>query len=250
MVVWAGIPPSGRLETLEAIVERCCLGFGPAQRFPCNSSVAKSCRQLNGPPTKFQRCTTPKRSTLYQVGTLFNNVLLGPTFLLLLFFLLVERKEVHYRHTVAQVCTFAAQEAKQMPKKTPAHAKALKISACLRCLKVSIVLTRTQLVQHFKVALQGTCPRAVVVVRHIELTGGFLHDLGNLAVVHVANVGEQMVLNLEVEPADQPTEHAAAIGEVGGGFHLVDGPVVFEATGFGFDEFCLFDHVCHLEDQG
>lgn len=61
----------------------------------------------------------PKRSTLYQVGTLFNNVLLGPTFLLFLFFLLVERKEVHYRHTGAQVCKFAAQEAKQMPKKSP-----------------------------------------------------------------------------------------------------------------------------------
>ena len=42
----------------------------------------------------------------------------------------------------------------------------------------------------------------------------------------VANAGEKMVFDLEVQPADEPGEQPVAAGEINGRFDLVFGPAL------------------------
>ena len=157
--IWSPRVHSRRSRTLQfadELAEVRKLAPDPAQRIPCKSSAAKICQQFNRPPTKSQRCSTPKRSTLcgvqnaVQNGTARSTVLTsrntgvrmqlagarrargrtfwcwmnstrssraprrpassrsriyeGRAFLLLLFFLLVERKEVQERPVSPEEC--------------------------------------------------------------------------------------------------------------------------------------------------
>src|SRR6188474_2755382 len=61
-------------------------------------------------------------------------------------------------------------------------------------------------------------------ILHAKVLASLLDNSANGRVVYVANHWEKVMLDLEVEPAQKPCEHAALAGEVDGRFRLMDGP--------------------------
>jgi len=53
----------------------------------------------------------------------------------------------------------------------------------------------------------------------------------------VADLVEEVMLNLEIEPADKPAEEFVVAGEIDGGLNLMDGPFVLDsiAAALGVD---------------
>src|SRR5882757_4949003 len=93
---------------------------------------------------------------------------------------------------------------------------------------------------------------AVFEVLDVAFEADLLHDLADLGVVDVRDAREEVVLDLEVEAADQPCDQLAAGGEVGGGGDLVDGVLLRQevAGGVGEGEVGVLDGVGELEDDG
>jgi len=76
-------------------------------------------------------------------------------------------------------------------------------------------------------------------------------DLADLRVVYVGDFGEEMVLDLKVEAAEEPGDDLAVGGEVGGGVDLVDGKLVRQPVrGVGQGKLGPLDGVGELEDDG
>src|SRR5205814_7683669 len=57
--------------------------------------------------------------------------------------------------------------------------------------------------------------RGLVVVREAVLLGDFAHDRRQRRIVHAADLGEQMVLDLMVQPTHVPRDQRVAVGEIG-----------------------------------
>ena len=62
--------------------------------------------------------------------------------------------------------------------------------------------------------------------------------------MHVADAREQVVLDLEIQAAEEPAQHAVAAGEVHRRLHLVNRPVVLEAVGLVVGTFRIFSSPC------
>ena len=76
------------------------------------------------------------------------------------------------------------------------------------------------------------------------------HHPADARIVDAADLGEKMVFDLIIEPADVPGEKMVARGEVGGGHHLVDEPGLFHgALGIWQGVVRAFHDVGELEDQ-
>src|SRR5688500_2953533 len=72
------------------------------------------------------------------------------------------------------------------------------------------------------------CEEGLVrVVLNPEFPARFLNQLADARVVDVTDAREQVVLNLEIQPAEEPAQHRVPPREVDGRLHLVDGPVGF-----------------------
>ena len=72
----------------------------------------------------------------------------------------------------------------------------------------------------------------------------------NARIVDAADIGEKMVFDLIIEPADVPGEKMVAGGEVGSGHHSVDEPGLFHgALGIWQGVVRAFHDVGELEDQ-
>jgi hypothetical protein len=92
----------------------------------------------------------------------------------------------------------------------------------------------------------------VGVVLDTEFLAGFFDHLGQSGVMDVADLVEQVVLDLEVQAAEEPAEKPVASGKIDGGLDLMDGPFGLHAFGAAFDgdgdwEIGLFDAVSELE---
>lgn len=91
----------------------------------------------------------------------------------------------------------------------------------------------------------------MLVVRDVKFLGGFLHNFRDFPVVHMADIGEQMVLDLVVQPSDKPGKKHTFVGEIGRRFHLVNGEMVFHATTcIGYKKVRFFNHMRWLENEG
>ena len=103
------------------------------------------------------------------------------------------------------------------------------------------------------VARQGRAhARPVDAVAHAVLPAGLLDDPRERRVVQVADAREQVVLHLEVQPAEVPGHQPVAAGEVHRGLHLVDRPARAEcrpASGTA-REVRLLHAVRELEHRG
>src|SRR5438445_2333298 len=66
--------------------------------------------------------------------------------------------------------------------------------------------------------------RPVLGVGHAEVSTRLLHDLRDRRVVDVADLRKQVVLDLEVQAAEEPRDGPAGPGEVRRRLRLVDGP--------------------------
>src|SRR2546421_12528208 len=66
-------------------------------------------------------------------------------------------------------------------------------------------------------------------VFHAELTAHFLNHLRKGRIVDVADLVEQMMLDLEIQASQEPAEDRIAAGEIYRGLHLVDRPFVLDS---------------------
>src|SRR5690606_8536427 len=99
---------------------------------------------------------------------------------------------------------------------------------------VLLVLERrflAQLPQVFEVRNYGFSGGLVLVVGQIELLGRRFHNFGNFCVVHMADVRENMVLDLMVEPSGEPVDQLVAGPEIHRGEQLVDRPGILHIAG-------------------
>lgn len=88
------------------------------------------------------------------------------------------------------------------------------------------------------------------VVRDAVFFSRLTHDLGNVLVVYVTNVREQVVLYLEIQSAYIPTQKLVIRREVGRRDQLVHSPIVIHLAGWRRRrEFGLRHHVCCLKDH-
>jgi hypothetical protein len=116
--------------------------------------------------------------------------------------------------------------------------------------QLPVVLSRSQVVKQCEMTFQGADKGSVLVIGQAEFPGGFLDYDGNFPVMNVANIWEQVVFDLVVEPADEPGKEAATIGEIGGRSQLVNSPVVLDtAIVFGNEKISFFKNVRRLKDQ-
>jgi hypothetical protein len=74
----------------------------------------------------------------------------------------------------------------------------------------------------------GVAHLRVLVVRDIKLLTHLLDDLADGGIVHVRNLWEQVMFYLKVQAAYEPANDFIMGSEVGGGFNLVNGPLVFQ----------------------
>ena len=64
----------------------------------------------------------------------------------------------------------------------------------------------------------------LLVIGKAEFPGGLPHNPGYFLVMNVADIGEQVMLNLEVQPSDKPGKPPVARREVAGGVQLMYRP--------------------------
>ena len=103
-----------------------------------------------------------------------------------------------------------------------------------------------------EVGSHGFAHGGVFHVGDVAFEADLADDAADLGVVDVGNLGEEVVLDLEVETAYEPGDESALGGEVGGGGDLVDGELVrqFVVAGVREGEIGVFDGVGELEDDG
>src|SRR5262245_15554969 len=65
---------------------------------------------------------------------------------------------------------------------------------------------------------------AVFHVTHAELPASLLHYLRKRWIMNVTDAREQVMFNLKIQAAEQPSRDSAAAGEIDSGFHLMDSP--------------------------
>src|SRR5579864_1180807 len=73
--------------------------------------------------------------------------------------------------------------------------------------------------------------RTVRRIPDTELPASFFDNLGQRWVMHVTYAREKMMLNLEVESAQQPAENPARAAKVHGGLDLMHVPRMLHALG-------------------
>ena len=96
----------------------------------------------------------------------------------------------------------------------------------------------------------GSEAAAVNGVFDTEFGARLFHDARDAGVVDVAHTGKQVMLDLEVEAPDVPTQDTIALREVRGGLHLVHRPGPFYSPAWiGMWKRDLLDTVRQLKDQ-
>src|SRR6185437_15863998 len=85
-----------------------------------------------------------------------------------------------------------------------------------------------ELLQRLEVRADGRPQRRVRVVGHAVLRRDFHENRIQGRIVHGAHLREQVVLHLEVQPADIPREQTVVGRKVGRGQHLVYGPAALD----------------------
>ena len=70
----------------------------------------------------------------------------------------------------------------------------------------------------------------ILNVGNVKLPAGFLDDLTNGRIMHMRYFGKQVVLNLEIESANQCGNELIAGGEIGSGLQLVNCPLILQAV--------------------
>ena len=80
---------------------------------------------------------------------------------------------------------------------------------------------------------------------------GIAHDLAYCGVMNVANAGEQMMLNLEIQPSNEPGDNFIIHCKIGSSFYLVHGPLCFDRFWIRFYnfEFRVLNNVSQLEHK-
>ena len=79
-------------------------------------------------------------------------------------------------------------------------------------------------------------------------TSGLFYDGGDVAVMNMADIWEEVVLDLEIESAYVPVEEAVMPCEVGCGAQFVHGPFAFDGVSInGHGLFGAFHNVSHLK---
>lgn len=68
----------------------------------------------------------------------------------------------------------------------------------------------TQIPQHSQMRGQRRPDRRLAIIRQAKLLRRFFHDGRDLAIVHMADVREEVVLDLVVESAGEPAHDGAA----------------------------------------
>src|SRR2546423_13435269 len=87
-------------------------------------------------------------------------------------------------------------------------------------------------------------------VADAELFAGLFDQLAQRWIVNVADAMKQVMLDLEIQSAQEPAQHGIAAGEIDSGLNLVHGPVGFHfPVGAGKRKIGLFDTVRQLKDD-
>src|SRR5262245_5514133 len=68
-------------------------------------------------------------------------------------------------------------------------------------------------------------------VSYPEFSACLLDQRRQRRIMNVRDPGEQVVLDLKIEPADDPRKEPVAAGKIHGRFHLMHGPSGFHSTG-------------------
>ena len=104
-----------------------------------------------------------------------------------------------------------------------------------------------QLLQKYQMMNDGPAHRGVLAIGYTKLRGGLLHDAGERRVVGMADEGTEVVRDVVVEAAGEPTDDGI-VGRVvgGGGEDVIDAVVKLAALG---GEIGAVDGVGGLEDQ-
>jgi hypothetical protein len=82
--------------------------------------------------------------------------------------------------------------------------------------------------QVFEVSHDGASHRFEFMVWQVAFGGGLLDDIGNFSVMDMADVREQMVLDLMVQSAGKPVDDFVFRRKVGRRIKLMDCPGVFD----------------------
>ena len=100
-------------------------------------------------------------------------------------------------------------------------------------------------------ARDGAAQRGNVLVFYAVLLAYALYNFADGRVMHMADFGEKVVLDLKIEAANKPAYDFTVHGKVRGGAELVDGPCVFDfhftIHMCGIYKLGVVDHVCQLE---
>ena len=94
------------------------------------------------------------------------------------------------------------------------------------------IVVVAQVVEHFTVLDQGLAEGVEAVVRQIVFNSRFANNFRKVAVVNMANVGEQVMFYLVVQTTYIPRKQARFWGEVGRVEQLAHRPISFDIAAF------------------
>src|SRR5690606_13376818 len=80
-----------------------------------------------------------------------------------------------------------------------------------------------------------------------ELSTGLFYDLVDSRIMHMADLGEKMVLQLEIQSSEQPCQHLILSRKISCRMNLMYHPFFLQLVSSYRLKFCFFDHMGKLE---
>ena len=77
----------------------------------------------------------------------------------------------------------------------------------------------------------GMAHPSELCIFYIKIGTGLFDDFADGRVMHMRNFWEKVVLNLKIQSANQPGNQFIFCSKIGGGKHLVYGPLIFNFIG-------------------
>src|SRR5688572_11790117 len=91
---------------------------------------------------------------------------------------------------------------------------------------------------------------ACTFIRQPILPGSIPYNARDVAIMHMTDIWEQVMLNLKIKSTNVPREPTAVIAEIGSGQQLVNGPVVLQRIIFVWQrKFGSFNDVSRLKNN-
>ena len=107
----------------------------------------------------------------------------------------------------------------------------------------------TQILKEVNVSGYRFAERGIGYIRDVEISAGCLDDRADSGVMDVANFGEEVVLDLEVQASTIPGGQLAVWREIRGCFDLMDCPLIFDLCRVVARKGAGFDDMSNLKDR-